>query len=90
MRIVRDPNSKTGLSALVLLRDIKMRGPLSHGRYVLVDRKFSGKYPIDFGGQKRKPRVAVTIDWQPSAIELQMQLNRKKLERARANSPMLK
>lgn len=90
MRLLRDANSKTGWSALVVLRDIQMRGPLAKGRYVLADRKFTGRHTIDFGGVKRNPRVNVTIDWQPSGMEWQMAIHRKRLDKARSLSPILK
>lgn len=90
-RLVRDELSTTGLSAVVLLRDICVRGPSRDGRYVVVQRCFKSRTPVYTASNQRKmPTVKVLVDWRPNEKEWKAVIRDQQLERARSRSPMLK
>lgn len=89
-RLVRDPNSSTGITALIVMRNIRLRGPLDKGRYVVANRTFVANRYVNFGKEKKKPRITLAIDWKPSSVQWKTILYNKRLERARQMSPMLK
>lgn len=90
IRIVTDPDSKTGLSAIILVRDIKLRGPFRNGAYRLVKRTIKGRRSVPCGTQKRVPVAKIEINCPASQNEWKAELHNRRMERARAMSPMLK
>lgn len=90
IRIVRDPDSKTGLSAIVMLRGVKVRGPYANGEYRLVKRTIKGRRSVPCGTQNRVPVVKIEINCPASQNEWKAILHSTRMERARARSPMLK
>lgn len=90
IRIVTDPDSKTGLSAIILVRDIKLRGPFRNGTYRLVKRTVKGRHRVPCGTNKRIPVAKIEITCPANENEWRAELHSRRMERARAMSPMLK
>lgn len=88
MRLIRDNKSHTGLSAAILLRNVRPK-KRSGGRYSIARAEFDAGFVLNCDGFKVKPKVTVLIECHLNAMQAKAEKQRRINERALANSPML-
>ena len=89
LRMVIDDKSKTGVSAAILIRNIKPKR-LSNGDYRIAVSSFVSAVKVDCDGYRISPKVAVSILCAMHPAHVRATNQRKRMERALADSPMLK
>lgn len=89
LRLIRDEQSKSGLAAAILLRNVRPRKS-QNGTMLLAHSDFTSNFAINFDGFRVKPRVIATVQCQLSQSQAESLRKRKRLDRAMAGSPMLK
>lgn len=88
MRIVRDPQSSTGYSAAILIKNVSPRR-FSDGSYIFAERNFKSDTWMDLGGYRKRPSVHVKIFADVPKYFTESQRKKKIRDRALAGSPML-
>lgn len=89
MRLVRDEESHTGLSAAILIRNVRPHKS-RNGRTVLANANFTANFSVNCDGYKVKPKVRAMIECQLNPLQLKSFKRKLTMERAFAGSPMLK
>lgn len=89
LRMVIDDKSTTGVSAAILIRNIKPKR-LASGDYRIAVSGFVAGLKIDCDGYRINPKVAVSILCAMHPSHIRSIRNKERMERAMANSPMLK
>lgn len=88
LRLIKDKDSNTGLSAAVLIRNIRPHRR-KDGQWYITHSNFTANFSLNCDGFKVRPSVAVKIVCQPTkAIIRAAKLNRQR-EAARSGSPIL-
>lgn len=89
LRLVRDEDSHTGMSAAILIKNVR---PLrkNNGRTILAKANFTANFSVNCEGYKVRPRVTTLIECQLSPVQAKAARNKRQLDRAIAGSPMLK
>lgn len=88
LRIFRDPDSSTGVSAAVLVKNVRPRRS-KIGYFEIADATFKANFPINCEGYKIKPDVQLKICAQIPPYLIKEVIKKRKRERALACSPML-
>lgn len=89
LRILRDPRSRTGVSAAILLRHIKPNRWAKNGAYKIAAADFHASFKMTFDGREIRPHVKVVIEAPINQFMQRIILQKKKTERALARAPML-
>jgi hypothetical protein len=89
LRLVRDEESSTGLSAAILLRNIRPGRLRECGGQLIAKSEFDSAVRINVGGHRVRPKVVVMIYAQLNAKQLKQTRDKQRLERALARAPML-
>lgn len=89
LRLVRDEDSRTGLSAAILIKNVRPHRT-KNGRTVLAKANFTANFSVNCEGYKVRPRVTTLIECQLNAFQAKAARNKRQLDRAMAGSPMLK
>ncbi len=90
LRIIKDPDSRTGVSAGIWIRHVRpvQRGPA--GSYKIVDLEFKANFRLDCDGVRIRPTVKVQIVCESTPLQAELITSRKRKERVLKKSPMLK
>lgn len=89
LRLVRDNDSHTGLSAAILLRGVRAKES-KNGVMVLAQSEFIANMLVNCEGFRIRPRVIATVECVLNEKQKKELTRRKALERAYAGGPMLK
>jgi len=89
MRLFKDDDSHTGMSAAILIRNIRPKR-LASGRTVIANANFTANFTLNCEGFRVKPRVKAVIECQLSEIQAKTARKKRIMDRALAGSPMLK
>lgn len=88
LRLVPDDESHTGMSAAILLRNVR---PVRIKTGTLIARSsFLSNFQVNCEGFRVRPKVTATIECQLTDAQVKEARKRKILERCMAGSPMLK
>lgn len=88
VKIFKDPDSATGISAAILIKNVTPKKTMS-GYYHIAFTKFLGNFYLNCDGVKIRPKVQAKIWCEiPKRVFAEVR-KKKKLERAMNNSPML-
>lgn len=90
LRLFRDQESSTGMSAAILIRNVRPRRINKSGAYLLAESQFNANFHLNCDGEQVRPQARVLIFCHPNAKQSKAILRRRKDERLLARSPMLK
>ena len=89
LNFVHDSESSTGLSAAVLIRNVKP-GPLKNdGTQLIARSEFTSAVTVNLGAYRVRPKVAVIIYAELTPDQLRKSREKERTERALAGAPML-
>lgn len=89
LKLIRDDESKTGLSAAILLQNVNPLKVRPDGGQQIAKSEFNANFPVTVEGFQCRPKVVVMIYAQLNEQQLKTLRDRKRLERAIAKAPML-
>jgi hypothetical protein len=89
LRVIADNDSVTGTAAAILLRNIRPKR-LSNGDYRIALSEFTANFHMNCDGFKVRPKVVVSVMCNLSALQQQHIKNKKRMDAALRNSPILK
>lgn len=90
LRLIKDPDSSTGMSAAILIKNVR---PVKLGRagaYRLARCDFTSGFSLNCDGIKIKPRTVIEITCVPTKAQSDAAARVRRIERAFAGAPMLK
>lgn len=89
LKLIRDDESKTGLSAAILLQNVQPLKVRSDGGQQIAKSEFTASFPVTVEGFRVRPRVVVMIYAQLNEQQLKTVRDLKSQERAIARAPMI-
>jgi hypothetical protein len=89
LKLIRDDDSSTGLSAAILLRNVRPGRLNNDGGQLIAKSEFMANFSVNLGGHRVRPRVAVMVYAQLTDEQIGKTRAKERLERAMQKAPML-
>lgn len=89
LKLIRDDDSETGLSAAILLKNVRPLKVRPDGGQQIAKSEFTANFNVTVNGMRCRPKVVVMIYAQLNEQQLKTLRDKESQERAIARAPMI-